>query len=346
MTMPGKFLIIQTAFIGDVVLATSLVENIHAAFPDASIDFLVRLGNEPLLQDHPYIRRVLIWNKKEKKIPNLFRMLRTIRKEKYDKVINVQRFAATGFLTAFSGAKERIGFDKNPVSFLFSRKVIHEFKLLHEIERNHLLIKHFVGAPVMRPGLYPSARDEEKIRKYIRQPFITISPASVWFTKQYPPLKWASFMNKVSGDYAIYLMGGPDDRSLSEAIIQMTTSKSPIDLCGELTFLQSAALMKHAQMNFVNDSAPMHFASAVNAPVAAVYCSTLPAFGYGPLSDLKHIIERREPLYCRPCGLHGYTACPQGHFKCALEIEDEQLLEIVRAEATVGNQQTRDDNRQ
>jgi heptosyltransferase-2 len=330
--MPGKFLIIQTAFIGDVVLATSLVENLHAAFPDASIDFLVRLGNESLLQDHPYIRRVLIWNKKEKKLPNLFRMLRTIRKEKYDKVINVQRYAATGILTAFSGARERIGFDKNPVSFLFSRKVTHEFKLLHEIERNHLLIKHFINAPVMRPRLYPSTQDEEKIRKYIQQPFITISPASVWFTKQYPPLKWASFMNKVSGDYAIYLMGGPDDRSLSEAIIQMTTSKSPIDLCGELTFLQSAALMKHAHMNFVNDSAPMHFASAVNAPVAAVYCSTVPAFGYGPLSDVKHIIERREPLYCRPCGLHGYAACPQGHFKCALEIEDEQLLEIVKRE--------------
>ena len=70
--MPAKFLIIQTAFIGDVVLATSLVENIHASFPDASIDFLVRLGNESLLQGHPHIRRVLIWNKKEKKDPESF----------------------------------------------------------------------------------------------------------------------------------------------------------------------------------------------------------------------------------------------------------------------------------
>jgi len=331
--MPGKFLIIQTAFIGDVVLATSLVENIHAAFPDASIDFLVRLGNERLLEGHPHIRKILIWNKNEKKLRNLVRMLRTIRKEKYDKVINVQRFAATGFLTAFSGAKETIGFDKNPLSFLFSRKVAHQFKSMHEIERNYLLIKHFINAPVMRPRLYPSKQDEEKISKYIQKPFITISPASVWFTKQYPPLKWASFMNQLADEYSIILMGGPDDRSLSEAIIQMTTSKSPVDLCGELSFLQSAALMKHAQMNFVNDSAPMHFASAVNAPVAAVYCSTIPHFGYGPLSDVKYIIERRDPLYCRPCGLHGYMACPQGHFECALEIEDEQLLGVVNREA-------------
>ena len=327
--MNGKFLIIQTAFIGDVVLATSLVENIHAAFPGATIDFLVRLGNESLLIDHPHIRNVLIWNKKEKKIPNLLKMLRIIRKEKYDKVINVQRYAATGILTAFSGAKERIGFDKNPMSILFSRKIVHQFKGLHETERNHLLIRHFINAPVMRPRLYPSQQDEEKIRAYTHQPFITISPASVWFTKQFPPLKWASFMNNLPDHYAIYLMGGPDDRSLGEAIIQMTTTKSPVNLCGELSFLQSAALMKHAHMNYVNDSAPMHFASAVNAPVATVYCSTVPEFGYGPLSDIKHIIELREPLYCRPCGLHGYATCPQGHFKCAMDIEEGQLLEVI-----------------
>jgi heptosyltransferase-2 len=323
--MPQKFLIIQTAFIGDVVLATSLIENIHAAYPDAQVDFLVRKGNESLLTGHPYLTNILIWVKKEKKFAHLAKLLRVIRKEKYDKVINVQRYAATGVLTAFSGARERIGFDRNPFSFLFSRKVRHQFSGLHETERNHMLISHFVKEIVMRPRLYPSAHDEEKISAYIAKSFITISPASVWFTKQFPPLKWASFMNGVPDDYEIYLLGGAGDRSLCEAIIQMTTSKSPINLCGELSFLQAAALMKHAHMNYVNDSAPMHFASAMNAPVTAVYCSTVPGFGYGPLSDVKFIVERKEPLYCRPCGLHGYASCPQGHFKCALEIEDAQL---------------------
>lgn len=327
--MQAKFLVIQTAFIGDVVLATSLIENIHVAYPDAVIDFLVRRGNESLLTGHPFIRNVLVWNKKEKKLPNLLKMLRAIRREKYHTVVNVQRYAATGMLTAFSGAKNRIGFDKNPLSFLFSKKVAHQFTALHETERNHLLIADIVKAPVMRPRLYPSSSDAQSITKYIAQPFITISPASVWFTKQYPPLKWAAFMNALTGHYQVYLLGGPDDRSLCEAIIQMTTSKSPVNLCGELSFLQSAALMKHAHMNFVNDSAPMHFASSVNAPVAAVYCSTIPGFGYGPLSDIKFIIERTEPLYCRPCGIHGHAACPQGHFKCALDIEEEQLLDAV-----------------
>ncbi len=327
--MPQKLLIIQTAFIGDVVLATALIENLHEAYPDATIHFLLRKGNEGLLFGHPLLQKVIVWDKKENKIRNLLGILRMIRKEKYHKVINVQRYASTGLLTGLSGAKEKIGFDKNPLSFLFTKKVVHDFSAGHETERNHQLIRHFVDRPVARPRLYPSPADQELISQYLEAPFITISPASVWFTKQYPLLKWAALINALPATFAIYILGGKDDRSLGEALIQMTTSKAPVNLCGELSFLQAAALMRHAHMNYVNDSAPMHFASAMNAPVTAVYCSTVPAFGYGPLSDVRFIVEREEPLYCRPCGLHGHAACPEGHFKCAHDIRDEQLTGSV-----------------
>src|SRR5580658_1134205 len=99
-----KFLVIQTAFIGDVVLATALIEKLHAFYPDARIDFLVRKGNEMLLIDHPYLHNVLIWDKREQKLRNLGRLIQTIRHTKYDTLINVQRFAATGLLTVLSGA--------------------------------------------------------------------------------------------------------------------------------------------------------------------------------------------------------------------------------------------------
>src|SRR5580692_8430186 len=120
-----KFLVIQTAFIGDVVLATALIEKLHAHFPEARIDLLVRKGNEALLAGHPFLHRVLVWDKQRSKLKNLYKMIRLIRREKYDKVINVQRFAATGVLTALSGAKETIGFDKNPLSRLFTYRMPH-----------------------------------------------------------------------------------------------------------------------------------------------------------------------------------------------------------------------------
>ena len=325
-----KFLVIQTAFIGDVVLATALVEKLHAFFPDARIDFLLRKGNESLLTGHPFLRQVLIWDKKKNKNLHLLQMLYRIRREKYDTVINVQRFAATGLLTAFSGVREKIGFDKNPFSFLFTKKIRHVVsdgsQAKHEIERNLDLVRDFTDDQPVKPRLYPAASDYEAVHIYKQKPYITISPASVWFTKQFPPDKWIAFIQSIPASLQVYLLGAPSDHALCEGIGQASAHASLRNLAGKLSFLQSAALMQDAVMNYVNDSAPMHFASAVNAPVTAVYCSTIAAFGFGPLSDKKYIVETKESLDCRPCGLHGYRACPLKHFKCAYTIGNEQLL--------------------
>jgi heptosyltransferase-2 len=328
-----KFLVIQTAFIGDVVLATAIIEKLHAHFPGSTIDFLVRKGNEGLLQDHPYLHDVLIWEKRSSKLVNLWKLVREIRQRQYDTVINVQRFAATGILTALSRAENTIGFDKNPFSRFFTQRVPHVIgdahNVVHEIARNNELIKDLTGTVLMKPRLYPSAADEAVVQSYIKPNYITISPASVWFTKQYPKDKWVLFLDRVPANYTVYVLGAPDDASLAAEIIGKTSHTAVVNLCGKLSFLQSAALMSHAAMNYVNDSAPMHFASAVNAPVTAVYCSTLPSFGFGPLSDKNHIVEIQGPLKCRPCGLHGRPACPLGHFKCAYDIKEEQLLDAL-----------------
>ena len=118
--MAQRILILQTAFIGDVILATALVEKLHAHYPDAQIDFLLRKGNESLLQDHPYVNRVLIWDKKQAKYRNLWRMLREVRAQRYDVLIALQRFMSAGLVAAFSRARQVVGFDKNPMSRFFS----------------------------------------------------------------------------------------------------------------------------------------------------------------------------------------------------------------------------------
>lgn len=328
-----KILVIQTAFIGDVVLATGIIETLHRHFPGAAIDFLVRKGNESLFDQHPFLNRVLTWNKKEGKYTSLVQLLKVIRAEHYEKVINVQRYASTGWLTVFSGAKETIGFNKNPWSFLFSRSVKHHMdssgRTLHETERNHLLIREFTGDQPARPVLYPSANDYTAVQLLQQKPYLCIAPSSVWFTKQYPAAQWIEFIDQLPPKYTIFLLGAPGDAALCESIRKTALHPFVVNLSGKLSFLQSAALMKGAIMNYVNDSAPMHFASAVNAPVAAVYCSTVPAFGYGPLSDTRFIIETKEQLSCRPCGLHGHKACPKKHFNCAVTIQVAQLTEVL-----------------
>ena len=75
----------------------------------------------------------------------------------------------------------------------------------------------------------------------------------------------------------------------------------------------------------MNDSAPLHLASSVNAKITAIFCSTVTSFGFGPKSDDAVVVETPLSLDCRPCGLHGFKSCPEGHFKCALTIDKREL---------------------
>ena len=348
-----KILVIQTAFIGDLVLATALVESLHEQYPQASIDIVVRKGNEPLFNEHPFINELIVWDKKNSKYLNWLSILKKMRVKNYDVLINLQRFAATGLWTILANANTTIGFDKNPFSFLFTHKVKHDISTLnqnisasavHEINRNHALTSSLGEFPLAMPKLYPTKSDYEKVKVYQAQKYITIAPASVWFTKQFPLTAWVSLINELKFEGLIYILGGPADKALGDAIVNevsklnsntsnisttsnaSSASKKIINLSGELGFLASAALQQKAVINYVNDSAPMHFCSAVNAPVVAIYCSTIPAFGFGPLSTNSFILETQEKLACRPCGLHGKKQCPLGHFNCAQTIENAQLI--------------------
>lgn len=330
-----KILVVQTAFIGDVVLATGLLESLHQQDPTADISILVRKGNEAQFKNHPFVKEVLVWDKKTKKYQHLFKIILEIRQRRFDLLINVQRFAATGLITVFSGAKTTIGFDKNPFSIFFSKRIKHIFSKgdidLHEIQRNHQLIATKEQPEPARPVLYPSDADDAVVARYTNGHYICMAPASVWFTKQYPEAQWVKLIQLIPKHYQVYLLGAPSDTETCNRILAAANCSNAKSLAGQLNFLESAALMKTAVMNYVNDSAPMHFASSVNAPVTAIYCSTIPAFGYGPLSDNKHIVEVKQALDCRPCGIHGRKECPLGHFNCANLIEQVDLLATLPA---------------
>jgi ADP-heptose:LPS heptosyltransferase len=178
--------------------------------------------------------------------------------------------------------------------------------------------------------LYPSETDYDSVKQYKSGPYITVSPASVWFTKQFPKEKWVDFMNVLPEKYNVYLLGAKGDIELCNFVKNNANHKSTEVLAGKLSFLQTSALMKDADMNYTNDSAPLHFASAMNAPVTALFCSTIPEFGFGPLSDDSHIVQVREKLECRPCGLHGFKECPLGHFRCAFDIRVQDLIRELK----------------
>ncbi len=322
-----KVLVIQTAFIGDAILGTALLERLRQDHPNAKVDYLVRDGNQSLFAGHPFLNEVLIWSKQESKYVALWKLLREVRSREYDAVYNIQRYAASGVLTAFSGAKEMVGYKSNPLSFLFTKSVDHRFgkgfENVHEVDR----VLDLVGcnAAPTNPRLYPTESDFAAVAELKNTPYVTIAPASVWFTKQLPVVKWIELINQIPTDKQVFLIGAKSDSVITEEIIA-GAEREATNLTGKLKLLETAALMKDAVMNYANDSAPVHLASAVNAPITEVFCSTVPEFGFTPLSDNSRIIQTSEKLDCRPCGMHGKSACPKRHFKCANVDVGEMVL--------------------
>lgn len=317
------------------MLGTSVLETLHARFPEARISYLVRKGNEGLLTGHPYLHETLVWDKTSAKLRNLWRMARRIRRNGYDLVVNLQRFASSGFLAAYSGADDIRGFNKNPLAFAFHKRVPHTLgDGRHETERNADLIRDLAPA-VLPPKLYPTAAQYQNVKR--AKPYICLAPASVWYTKQWPAEHWAGLIALLAGEIDIVLTGGKGDAELCETIIRQSGTRAE-NLAGRYNLLESAALIAGAEVTVSNDSAPVHLASALNAPVIEIYCSTVPGFGFYPLSTRMQVLETEEPLTCRPCGLHGKKACPLGHFRCGTETGPERVARAVRSFYTLAGE--------
>lgn len=272
-----------------------------------------------------------MWDKKAGKYKQLLKCLRRIRQERYELVVNFQRFASSGFLTAFSKGKIKQGFSKNPWSFAFTNALPHELGKIgdvsyqHEVDRNHSLIAEWCGERTQGPKLYPPGLPKEL---GLDDEFVVIAPSSVWFTKQYPKEKWIDFLDEVM-HLQVAIIGAPSDAALGEELMEKSQHQNVVNLAGKLSLLESAALMAKAKMSYVNDSAPLHLASAVDAPVTAIFCSTIPEFGFGPSGSKGTILQSELALECRPCGLHGKKECPLEHFKCAHSIESSQLKSVL-----------------
>lgn len=321
-----KVLIIQTAFIGDAILSTALLPT----FSDLgySCDVLVRKGNGLFFEDHPLVNKLLIWEKSDfkAKYKSLFSLKKQIKSSNYNLVINLQRFAATGYLTAFSGAKYRLGFSNNPLSALFSHKIPHRIKNnYHETERNIELLKLLhPEAKLYKPNLHLSNILLESVAHYKNNPYVCIYPGSVWFTKRLSVPKWKELLTQIPSNFKVYFIGAPNEKALCNDIMD---NDNPMhkNLCGELSIMQSAALGKDAKMNYCNDSSPVHFLSAVNANISAFFLSTSSVFGFYPISD-KSLIQEVANLDCKPCGMVGKKECPLGHFNCNEKLIPKTLL--------------------
>jgi len=328
-------LVIQTAFIGDAVLTLPLIQILKRNYPSAEIDVIVVPRSAELFHNHPAVKRIIEYDKREKDrgVRGFFRLLGRLRERNYDLAVVPHRSFRSASLARLGGIPVRVGFHTSTGRFFFTQSVRYQ-KEIHEIDRNLSLLQgigmRFDGREL--PNLFPSSKDVSAIDEFLASSnvpkgnkIIAIAPGTIWNTKRWLKERFSELSSFfVNLGYVVVLVGGPEDQALCMEIQRQTVGRAVVNTSGRLTLLQSAELLRRCRLLVSNDSAPMHLAVAMRTPVVAIFGATVPAFGFAPYGDRDVVVETTG-LACRPCSIHGSEKCPIKTFVCMKDITSERV---------------------
>ncbi len=330
-----KILVVQTGFLGDVVLSTPVLTNLRVMFPNSEIHMLTTPEAKPLVEHHPAISGVIVFDKRgdHRGIAGFLAMRRRLREENFSIVLSLHKSARTALLLFLSGIGERYGFREAALPFLYTRTVRRKH-LPHEALRNLVILEN-LGAKLSKLdsrlviGIPPAALAEaDALLGEHAGNVVGIAPGSVWATKRWTASGFASVGEELLATGArIVLLGGPKDKDCASAVETLMGGKV-LNLAGKTTLLVSAAIISRLRILVTNDSSPLHIASACGTPVVAPFCATIPEFGFGPWKVLGETVGVHG-LSCRPCGRHGGNECPTGTHACQLKLRPESVLDAV-----------------
>jgi heptosyltransferase-2 len=323
-------LVVQTAFLGDVVLTTPLLSVL--AERHGPVDVVTTPAAAPLIETHPAVRRVIPYAKRgaDRGFSGLLRLGRSLRAERYAFAYLPHRSLRSAALALIARIPRRIGFaDGWRLLYTGSRS---RPATGHEIDRLLALADvppHHQTAPTLGLSAADVAAAEAALRAGgITGAFAALAPGSIWGSKRWP--HYVALAERLAGRLDVVVVGGAEDTPLGAEIgtaVARSGGRSA-NLCGQLTLRQSAAAIRKAAVLVTNDSAPLHFAQAVGTPTVAIFGPTLPSFGFGPRGPRDQALGV-DGLPCRPCSAHGPARCPLGHHLCMQSLRVEDVLHAI-----------------
>ena len=323
-------LVIQTSFLGDMVLTTPLLAFLAESGP---VDVVATPAASTLLTNHPAVRRVISYDKRgtEKGTLGFVRLAMRLRGKRYRAAYLAQGSVRSGALAMMAGIPKRVGFDSSAARSFYTDRLPYIENDHHE--KRLLSLAGGVDAARgdrLRPRLYPGDAEQAIVDALLAKvnpstPLFALAPGSVWATKRWPG--FVKLATALSRRGTVVTIGSDGDRDLATAI-GAAVGAGAIDATGRLSLLASAELIRRSRVLITNDSAPQHLASAMNTPTVAIFGPTVPAFGFGPLAERSTVIGI-DTLACRPCDRHGPMSCPLGHWKCMVEIGPVSVLDAV-----------------
>lgn len=325
-------LVVQTAFLGDVVLSTPLLAAL--AERDGPVAVVTTPAAAPLLEGHPAVGELFRYDKrgKDRGLGGLRRLATTLRTRRYARVVLPHRSWRSAALALLARIPERIGFADSPAAITYSTRVARAAGG-HEVERLLALARpQPTDAPPVSLGL--TAEDQAAADRWLEENgvapgFVALAPGSVWATKRWP--YYAELAAALEGP--IVVVGSADDAELGREVLAAAPARTR-SAAGALGLRASAALIRRARVLVTNDSAPLHLATAVGTPVVALFGPTTTDLGFGP-RGAADVALGHTGLACRPCSAHGPRVCPLGHHRCMRELPVAAVATAVASAAGV-----------
>ncbi len=335
----NRILLVQTAFLGDTILVTPLIRAVRSLFPDSQIDILVIPQTAGVLQNNPHLNKIILFDKRRDKKSAFTHTLKRLKNEHYDLAITAHSSFTTGLLLKLAAIPQRIGFDRNPIRF-FLTQTVPVPSTGHTIEKNLALLKPFSHRKFpIQTEIFPSHKEKYLAQNLLQRlnadrPKIAIAPGSVWPTKRWPKNYYAELIKNIKNEFSLIFIGSQAERELCTWIIEQAGAQAAMNLAGELSLLQSAAVIERCDLMLCNDSGALHLANAMQTDVFAFFGPTVKKFGFYPFRPNDFVFEIPH-LSCRPCGKHGSQTCPQKHFRCMLEIIPSTVEQKIRERFSV-----------
>ncbi|MFH1282078.1 MAG: lipopolysaccharide heptosyltransferase II [bacterium] len=334
-----KILIVQTAFIGDIVLTVPIAKAIKEKQGDIELHMLTTPQGKDMLENSAFLDRVLVYDKKgkDRSLKAFFNLIASIRKEKYDLALIPHRSFKSALMMYLAGIKERIGFE-NSQGKMFLTKILPFTWSMHDLERNNLLLMP-LGIDIEKPNFrldIPADYQEDIMNKLNKlginkyDTVIGINPGSVWETKRWPSACFRELITRIINEIKckVIVFGGRTDLYFEEELKGAVNSKNVVSLIGKTTLRDLTQFIARCNIFVTNDSGPMHIAVGLDVATIAIFGATTRDLGFYPYGNKHRIIEVKIP--CRPCGLHGKKRCPKGHFNCMKLITVDRVFDEIK----------------
>lgn len=312
-------IVVQTAFLGDVLLTLPLCAAVKQRLRGATVTFVTTPSAAAMLSETDVVDRVVAFDKRgqHRSWKQQRELASSLSSSAKTFVLVAHKSWRTALFIRSIRSDVSVAFADSPAKW-FASLAVDTPVGLHAAERYLLLMKPLLELGSTLPSLSECTpirlSHNEAARDTNGTPHIVLAPGSVWPTKQWPHERFRELAAKlVHEGMRVSVIGDASVASVADGL------DGVVNLAGKTSMREAADIVAQATILVANDSAPVHLASLRNVPVIAIFGPTIPEFGFGPFGTKARVVQQQN-LQCRPCSDHGTTACPLGTHECMTSI--------------------------